>query len=83
MATALTNPPGCFSRDEVLDSDAATSARDLSPIAIYQTLAQFKHAVVIQQTNFRYNRGQPTDERFAQFDLRVRHLARQGVAAMR
>ena len=67
----------------VLDGYAARSGRNLSRIAFYETFALFKIAVVIQQIYFRYKRGQTTDERFAQFDVRVRHLARQGVEAMR
>lgn len=79
---AVTDRPGWFSRDEVLACYAANSSRDLSGIAFYEAFALFKIAVVIQQIYFRYRRGQTTDERFAQFDVRVRHLARQGVAAI-
>ena len=55
----------------------------MSRIAFYETFALFKIAVVIQQIYFRYKCGQTTDERFSQFDVRVRHLARQGVEATR
>ena len=43
----------------------------------YETFAVFKIAVVIQQIYFRYVQGQTTDTRFATFDTRVAHLARQ------
>jgi len=78
---SVTNRPGWFSRDEVIDCYAARSGRDLSRLAFYEAFALFKIAVVIQQIYFRYKIGQTNDERFAQFDVRVRDLARQGVAA--
>ena len=77
---AVTDRPGWFSRAEVLDCYAATSGRDLTRMAFYEAFALFKIAVVIQQIYFRYRRGQTTDERFAQFDVRVRHLAMQAAA---
>ncbi len=80
---SVTNRPGWFSRDEVLECYAANSGRDLSRIHFYEAFAFFKIAVVIQQIYFRYKRGQTTDERFAKFDVRVRHLAKQGVTAVR
>ena len=80
---SVTNRPGWFSRDEVLECYSAHSGRDLSRIHFYEAFAFFKIAVVIQQIFFRYQRGQTSDERFAKFDVRVRHLAKQGVAAIR
>ncbi|MDP2317794.1 MAG: phosphotransferase family protein [Acidobacteriota bacterium] len=80
---SVTNRPGWFNRDEVLECYGANSGRDLSRIHFYEAFAFFKIAVVIQQIYFRYKRGQTSDERFAKFDVRVRHLARQGVAALR
>lgn len=77
---SVTDRPGWFTREEVLECYAAKSGRDLSRISFYEAFALFKVAVVIQQIFFRYQRGQTTDERFAQFDVRVRHLARQGAA---
>jgi hypothetical protein len=40
----------------------------------------FKVAVVLQQIYFRYKRGQTQDDRFAQFDVRVRGLIDAAVA---
>jgi aminoglycoside phosphotransferase (APT) family kinase protein len=79
---SVTDRPGYFSRNEVIDCYAGHSGRDLSRLPFYEAFAFFKVAVVIQQIYFRYKRGQTTDERFAQFDVRVRHLARQGAEAM-
>ena len=78
---SVTNRPGWFSRDEVIACYAERSGRDLTRLAFYEAFALFKVAVVIQQIFFRYQRGQTTDERFAQFDVRVRHLAQQGAVA--
>jgi len=80
---SVTDRPGWFSRDEVIACYAKRSGRDLSQLPFYEAFALFKVAVVIQQIYFRYKRGQTADERFAQFDVRVRHLARKGVEATR
>jgi aminoglycoside phosphotransferase (APT) family kinase protein len=78
--TTITDRPGWFSRDEIIDRYAARSGRDLSNILFYETFALFKIAVVIQQIYARYARGQTDDPRFAHFDVRVAHLARQAAA---
>jgi aminoglycoside phosphotransferase (APT) family kinase protein len=78
---SVTNRPGWFSRDEVIACYADRSGRDLTRLAFYEAFALFKIAVVIQQIYFRYQAGQTNDERFAHFDVRVRHLARQGAVA--
>ncbi len=80
---SVTDRPGWFSRDEVIECYAAHSGRDLSRLAFYEAFALFKVAVVIQQIFFRYKRGHTNDARFAQFDVRVRHLARKAVEAIR
>jgi aminoglycoside phosphotransferase (APT) family kinase protein len=74
--TTVTDRPGYFTRDEILDSYSMRSTRDLSNIRFYETFAVFKIAVVIQQIYFRYVQGQTTDARFATFDTRVAYLAR-------
>ena len=76
----MTDRPGYFGRDEILDRYAATSGRDLSNVRFYETFAVFKIAVVIQQIYFRYVQGQTSDARFATFDRRVAQLARQAAA---
>jgi len=78
--TTVTDRPGYFGRDEILDRYAATSGRDLSNVRFYETFAVFKIAVVIQQIYFRYVQGQTSDARFATFDRRVAQLARQAAA---
>jgi aminoglycoside phosphotransferase (APT) family kinase protein len=75
--TPVTHRPGWFTRDEVVEHYARRSGRDVSGILFYETFALFKIAVVIQQIFSRFARGQTDDPRFARFDLRVAHLARQ------
>jgi aminoglycoside phosphotransferase (APT) family kinase protein len=75
--TSITDRPGWFTREEIVERYAARSGRDLSNIHFYETFALFKIAVVIQQIYSRYARGQTDDPRFAHFDVRVAHLARQ------
>ena len=42
----------------------------------------FKLVVIVQQIYIRYLRGQTRDARFADYDVRVRDLARKGVEVM-
>ena len=74
--TTITDRPGFYTRQEIIDRYASRSGRDLSGIRYYEIFAVFKIAVVIQQIYFRYVQGQTTDRRFATFDTRVAYLAR-------
>jgi aminoglycoside phosphotransferase (APT) family kinase protein len=74
--TPVTDRPGYFTRDEIVEQYAARSGRDVSAMRFYDVFASFKIAVVIQQIFARYARGQTTDPRFAAFDRRVDLLAR-------
>jgi aminoglycoside phosphotransferase (APT) family kinase protein len=74
--TSVTDRPGFFTREEIVERYAARSGRDLSAIRYYEIFAVFKIAVVIQQIFYRYAQGQTTDRRFATFDARVAYLAR-------
>ncbi len=74
--TSVTDRPGFFTREEIIDRYAERSGRDLTGIRYYEIFAVFKIAVVIQQIYYRYAQGQTTDRRFATFDARVAYLAR-------
>jgi aminoglycoside phosphotransferase (APT) family kinase protein len=74
--TTVTDRPGYFTRNEIVDRYARRSGRDVSQIRFYETFALFKIAVVIQQIYFRYKQGQTDDQRFANFGERVTYLAR-------
>jgi aminoglycoside phosphotransferase (APT) family kinase protein len=78
--TTVTDRPGYFTREEILDRYAKRSGRDVSSVRFYETFALFKIAVVIQQIYYRYTRGQTDDARFANFGERVRYLARHAGA---
>ena len=80
--TTVTNRPGYFSRDEIIDRYATRSGRDVANVRYYEIFALFKIAVVIQQIYFRYANGQTQDSRFATFDARVAYLARHAAAMM-
>jgi aminoglycoside phosphotransferase (APT) family kinase protein len=80
---AITNRPGWFTRDEILERYERGSGRDLSGIRFYEIFALFKIAVVIQQIFYRYARGQTDDPRFAHFDQRVSRLAREAASLIR
>src|SRR5262249_27963749 len=78
--TSVTDRPGWFTREEIVDRYAARSGRDVSGIRFSEVFAVFKVAVVIQQIYFRYVRGQTDDPRFATFNERVAYLARHAAA---
>jgi aminoglycoside phosphotransferase (APT) family kinase protein len=71
---AITHGPGWLTREEIIERYQASTGRDLSRIAFYETFARFKVAVVIQQIYFRYVKRQTSDERFRNFDQLVKEL---------
>ncbi len=75
----LTTYPGWYTRAEMLDRYHQQTGRDVSGIAYYEVFGLFKLAVVLQQIYYRYRVGQTQDERFRDFDERVRGLAEAAV----
>jgi aminoglycoside phosphotransferase (APT) family kinase protein len=71
---ALTMQPGWFTQSQLIEYYAAHTGRDVSHISYYEVFAIFKLAVVLQQIYYRFHRGQTQDERFRNFDQRVRRL---------
>jgi aminoglycoside phosphotransferase (APT) family kinase protein len=78
----LTTQPGWFSRKQLLERYSARTGLDLSAIRYYEVFGVFKLAVVLQQIYYRYFVGQTRDERFRDFDARVRGLADAAVLVM-
>ena len=72
---SVTMLPGWMKRDEIVQRYAVRSGRDLGQITYYHVFAIFKLAVVIQQIYYRYHVGQTRDQRFADFETRVKALA--------
>ncbi|MGI8917483.1 MAG: phosphotransferase family protein [Pyrinomonadaceae bacterium] len=72
---AVTNGPGWFTREEIIESYKSKTGRDVSHIVFYEVFARFKVAVVIQQIYFRFVKGQTQDERFRNLDAFVNALA--------
>ncbi len=70
----VTNMPGFIRREQFMELYAQKSGRDLSDMLFYMTFAYFKMVVIIQQIYYRWKRGQTHDERFASFDIRIRHI---------
>lgn len=73
--TAVTNGPGWFTREEIIERYETKTGRDVSHIVFYEVFARFKVAVVIQQIYFRFVKGQTQDERFRNLDALVNALA--------
>ena len=70
----VTDTEGFWSRKEFIDYYAENSGRDLSEMNWYMVFGYFKLAVILQQIYARWEKGQTQDERFADFDERVRNL---------
>jgi aminoglycoside phosphotransferase (APT) family kinase protein len=70
----ITTLPGWFSRAQLVERYARLTGREVSGLGYYEVFGIFKIAVVLQQIYFRYHRGQTRDERFRNFDQRVRGL---------
>ncbi len=70
----VTDTPGFWTRKEFMDHYAEKSGRDLSRMHWYMVFGYFKLAVILQQIYARWHKGQTKDERFANFDERVRSV---------
>jgi len=73
---ALTERPGWFTRDELVERYARKTGRDLTHIGYYEVLGVFKLAVIVQQIYSRFHRGQTNDVRFRDFGARAAALGR-------
>jgi aminoglycoside phosphotransferase (APT) family kinase protein len=72
----VTTRPGWMTRKEIVTHYATCSGRSTRSIRWYHIFAIFKLAVVIQQIYQRYQSGQTSDPRFANFGDQVIALAR-------
>ena len=79
---SVTDRPGWYTREEILERYAARTSFNLTNITFYEVFAVFKLTVVLQQIFFRYHQGQTDDPRFAELDNRVEWLARIGAALL-
>src|SRR5918997_403637 len=70
----VTSTPGFMTRREFMERYAQKSGRDLSDMHWYMVFGYFKLAGILQQIYARWKKGQTRDERFADFDRRVRTL---------
>lgn len=70
----LTTQPGWYTRDQFVQRYAQRTARDMTHLGYHEVLGIFKLAVILQQIYYRFHRGQTNDERFRNFDARVRSL---------
>jgi aminoglycoside phosphotransferase (APT) family kinase protein len=68
----VTATPGFMPREEFMERYAQKSGRDLSRMHWYMVFGYFKLAAIVQQIYARWKKGQTKDERFSNFDERVR-----------
>ena len=78
---AVTTGPGWWTRDEFVAHYCQKPAAICPRCPGTKCFGVFKLAVILQQIYFRFWRGQTTDERFRNFDQRVKALT-QRVALM-
>ncbi|GMV98896.1 MAG: aminoglycoside phosphotransferase [Candidatus Hydrogenedentota bacterium] len=78
----MTTLPGAMTRQEVANTYAEITGRDLSNILYYYILALFKLAVIVQQIYYRYKQGLTQDERFASMIVMVHLLGRKAVESI-
>lgn len=76
-AISPTANPGFFTRHEVIQRYARISGREVRNPEYYYVYGLFKLAVILQQIYYRFVHGLTHDQRFAQFAITVRELARQ------
>jgi len=77
--SGITAEPGWLKRADLVRRYAEKTACDVSTLGYYEVFGLFKLGVILQQIYYRYHRGQTQDQRFRDFDLRVRGLM---IAAM-
>jgi aminoglycoside phosphotransferase (APT) family kinase protein len=70
----VADTPGFMTRKEFIDYYAQKSGRDLSDMHWYLVFGYFKLAVILQQIYARWHNGQTKDERFANFNDRVKNV---------
>jgi aminoglycoside phosphotransferase (APT) family kinase protein len=75
MVPTITSQPGWYTRERFIQHYAKSTGRDVSQIGYYEVLGIFKLAVIVQQIFYRFARGQTQDQRFRNFDQRVKGLA--------
>ena len=79
---APSSMPGWLSRDQFVTRYAGQTGRDLRHLGYHEVLGVFKLAVILQQIYHRFHAGQTQDERFRNFDARVRGLAQLAESLM-
>jgi len=77
---AITTGSGWYSRDEFVSRYTEKTGRDVSALPWHEVFGVFKLAVILQQIYFRFWRGQTLDERFRNFDQRVKVLTERAAA---
>ena len=65
---------GWLKRSDLVRRYAEKTACDVSGLGYYEVFGLFKLGVILQQIYYRFRLGQTRDERFRDFDLRVRGL---------
>jgi aminoglycoside phosphotransferase (APT) family kinase protein len=79
---APSSMPGWYSRDQFVERYADKTGRDLKHLGYHEVLGVFKLAVILQQIYYRFHVGQTQDQRFRNFDAKVRVLAQLAESIM-
>ena len=74
VTRTVTATPGFMPREKFMERYAQKSGRDLSRIHWYMVFGYFKLAAIVQPIYARWKKGQTKDERFSNFDERMRTI---------
>jgi aminoglycoside phosphotransferase (APT) family kinase protein len=72
--STITAKPDFISRGEFVDRYVSKTGFDVSNLHFFFTFSYFKLAVIVQQIYFRWKKGQTSDQRFANYNQRVKNL---------
>lgn len=72
--SGITAQPGWLNRSDLVRRYAEKTSSDVSGLGYYEVFGLFKLGVILQQIYYRFRLGQTHDERFRDFDVRVRGL---------
>jgi aminoglycoside phosphotransferase (APT) family kinase protein len=75
--------PGFLGREEMLETYARVSDRDLSAMGFYLGLACFKLAVILEGIHYRHSHGQTVGAGFDTVGAQVEPLIRAGITSLR
>ena len=82
VAAGVTVPDGFFTRDQVAETYAAMTGRDLSRLSFYLAFSAMKLAVILEGVHARYLNGQTISAGYERAGQAVPALVARGLAEL-